>query len=264
MTRFLDWFQQTAGAPFDAAFVLILLIVTFAGFLRGFIGFGSALICIPVVTLVFGPRLAVPVVTLISLPGMFQLLPDAIRHSERPIVLPIALGIFLTAPLGTWVLVSIDPAIMKIVISALVVVMVAFLAMGWQLKQHVHRGLLLLAGGVGGMVQGVSGMGGPPVVAVALSRTGSPERQRGNVLGVMTAIALSALPAQYYYGLFTTQVFVISAILLPPHIVSTWLGSRYFSSAGKAYFRRVALIVLAIIGVTTLWLSVEDAIAGAL
>lgn len=260
MTIFLDWFDQATGAPFDEAFALILIVVTFAGFLRGFIGFGSALICIPIVSLIFGPLIAVPVVALISLPGMFQLLPDAIRHSERPIVLPVALGIFVTAPLGTWVLVSVNPAIMKIVISALVVAMVAFLAMGWQLKQQVNRSLLLFAGAVGGLVQGVSGMGGPPVVAVALSRTGAPERQRGNVLGVMTAVALSALPPQYFYGLFTAQTIAISAVLLPPHMIATWLGSRYFSSSGKHYFRNVALIVLAIIGVTTLWISVRDAI----
>ena len=260
MTSFFDWFAQATGAPFDLAFAIVLTIVTLAGFLRGFIGFGSALICIPVVSLLFGPRVAVPVVTLISMPGAIQLLPDAIRHSERAIVWPIALGIFLAAPVGTSILVAVDPAIMKIVISALVIAMVAFLAMGWQLKQQVHRGMLLFAGGVGGFVQGVSGMGGPPVVAVALSRTGAPERQRGNVLGVMTAISVSALIPQYSYGLFTPQAIAIAAIFLLPHLFSNWLGSRYFAGSGKAYFRGVALIILAIIGVTTLWLSIQDVV----
>lgn len=256
--NFVDWFREVIGVPLDGHLAVIALATLFAGFLRGFIGFGAALVTIPVISLVFGPHAALPIVTVMGLPSTVQLLPDAIRHSERSVVLPMAIAIFVAAPIGTWILISVEQGLMKIVISAIVVLMVSFLAMGWSLKEQVSTRVLLFAGTVGGLVQGAAGIGGPPVVAVALSRVGAPERQRGNVLAVMTAISLSSLPPLYYYELFTRQTVVIGLILLPLYSFATWLGSRYFSGNGRKYFRNSALVVLAIIGLVTLVVALVD------
>ncbi|MEZ5816475.1 MAG: sulfite exporter TauE/SafE family protein [Hyphomicrobiaceae bacterium] len=244
------------GLTFDWRLALVVAATLLGGFLRGFVGFGAALVSVPVISLVVGPRVAVAVVTIMGLPSIVQLLPDALRNSERSIVLPMALAIFVATPIGTWILVSVDPAIMKMVISAAVVVLVGFLSLGWKLGQKVGNGVLLLAGAAGGVVQGVAGIGGPPVVAVALARAGPPERQRGNVLAVMTAIVLSSLPPLYAYGLFTRQAILIGLLLIPIYFVGTLFGRRYFSAGGSQHYRRAALGMLAAIGLTTLIVAV--------
>lgn len=240
-----------AVLPLDWRVALVVAAVLIGGFLRGFVGFGAALVSVPVISLVAGPRLAVPIVTIMGLPSVVQLLPDAVRHSERSIVLPMALAIFVATPLGTWVLVSVDPAVMKMVISGAVVVLVGFLSLGWKLGYKVGTGVLLVAGAAGGLVQGVAGIGGPPVVAVALARAGPPERQRGNVLAVMTAIVLSSLPPLYAYGLLTREALVLGLVLLPFYAFATWFGSRYFSAGGRHHYRRAAMVMLTVIGLTT-------------
>lgn len=247
-----SWIDNLTAFGFDERLLLISLAVALAGFLRGFIGFGAALVSIPVISLVYGPQLALPIVTIMGIPTILQLLPDAVRHSEYPIVMPISLAVFIGTPIGTWVLVSVDPDLMKVVISLLVILMVCYLALGWQLKQQVPSSLLLLSGFAGGLIQGAAGIGGPPVVAIALSRAGSPDRQRGNVLAVMTTIASSSVPTLYYYGLITMQAVAIGVFLLPVYSISTWVGSRYFGTGGRDHFRSAALVVLAVIGVSTL------------
>ena len=247
-----------AGLALDWRLALVAAAVLLGGFLRGFVGFGAALVSVPVISLVVGPRIAVAVVTIMGLPSIVQLLPDAIRHSERSIVLPMALAIFVATPVGTWILVSVDPAIMKMVISGAVVVLVGFLSLGWQLGDKVGTGVLLFAGAAGGLVQGVAGIGGPPVVAVALARAGPPERQRGNVLAVMTAIVLASIPPLYAYGLLTRPAIVIGLALLPLYFAATWVGSRYFTAGGSQHYRKAALAMLAIIGLTTLTFAVWD------
>jgi uncharacterized membrane protein YfcA len=247
-----NWIESLTAIVFDERSLLIAVAVALAGFLRGFIGFGAALVSIPVISLVFGPQLALPIVTIMGIPSVLQLLPDAVRHSELPIVMPISFAVFLGTPIGTLVLVSVDPDLMKIVISLLVILMVGFLTLGWQLNQQVHPSILLLSGFTGGLIQGAAGIGGPPVVAIALSRAGSPDRQRGNVLAVMTAIVLSSVLPLYYYGLITLQVIAIGLVLFPIYSISTWIGSRYFGTGGRHHFRRAALFVLAVIGISTL------------
>jgi uncharacterized protein len=250
--NFENWIESLTAIVFDERLLLIGLAVALAGFLRGFIGFGAALVSIPVISLVFGPQLALPIVTVMGIPSVLQLLPDAVRHSEFRIVMPISCAVFLGTPIGTLVLVSVHPDLMKIVISLLVISMVGFLALGWKLNQQVHSSVLLLSGFTGGLIQGAAGVGGPPVVAIALSRAGSPDRQRGNVLAVMTAIALSSVLPLYYYGLITMQAIAIGLLLFPIYSICTWIGSRYFGTGGRQHFRGAALLVLAVIGISTL------------
>lgn len=246
------------GVPLDLRLALACAAVFMGGFLRGFVGFGAALIIMPVLSLAYGPRMAVPALTVMGIPTLLQLLPDAIRTSERAIVMPIAVSILAAAPFGTWILTTANPALMKIAISALVVAMVAMLAFDWKLKHQVGKPVLVGAGIAGGLVQGIAGIGGPPVVAIALSRDGPASRQRGNVLAMMTAVSVSTLIPQWYFGLFTRPAIILGLILLPIYGGSILLGSRYFAQGGDKHFRRAALATLFAIGIATLVAAVRD------
>jgi uncharacterized membrane protein YfcA len=258
----LNCVSELLGVPIDARLVIVLIAVTIAGLLRGFVGFGAALISVPVFSLVLGPHAAIAINNVMGLPAVFQLLPEAIRRAERPVVLPICLATFLATPIGTWALVSADPALMTVAISTLVLLMVAFLASGWRLRGRIGMGKLIAAGITGGLVQGVAGVGGPPVVAVALSRPGEASQQRANVLALMTAISLSSIMPLLYYGLFTRQTVVIGLMLIPVYSVATALGARYFALGGQRHYRWAALATLAAIGIATLIASLRTYLKG--
>lgn len=250
----MDFFGLLLDARFAAAVAAVLL----GGFLRGFVGFGAALVIVPMLGLAYGPRVAVTASTVMGIPTLLQLLPDAIRHSERAIVGPVALAIFAAAPLGTWILWSSDAALMKIVISTLVVVMVIMLARGWRLERAVGLPVLVGAGLAGGLVQGIAGIGGPPVVAVALSRPGSPTEQRGNILALMTAISLASVVPQWWHGMFTHEAITLGLAMLPVYGLAILAGSRYFAKCGERHYRQAALATLLLVGIGTLLLAVRD------
>lgn len=246
------------GLAVDARLAVVCTAVLLGGFIRGFTGFGAALVIVPVLSLAYEPRLSVVAMTVMGIPTLFQLLPEAIRSSERRIVIPTSLAILAATPFGTWLLVAISPPVMKIAISGLVLAMVAMLARGWRLGGHVSMPVLLSAGMAGGVIQGAAGIGGPPVVAIALSRPGPAVQQRGNVLALMTAISLSSLLPQLYFGLFTRPAILLGLFLLPFYGAAILLGSRYFAAGGQKHFRRAALATLAAVGIATLLASVRD------
>ncbi len=247
----LDDLSITTGA---IAFFALMA----AGFMRGFIGFGSNMIIMPVLSLTVGPLGAIAIGTLIGIPATLQLLPTAIRESEHKVVIPMSIAILLACPFGVLFLVTVDPGLMKILISATVIVLVAMLAKGWKLKGDVSRCILIGAGTVGGLVQGASALGGPPVVAVALSRPGTTAQQRANVLAVMTTVSLSAILPMLYFGLLTTEALLISAASFPFYSIATWLGMRYFSTEGEKHYRKAALMTLAAVGFITLSIAGHD------
>ncbi len=123
-------------------------------------------------------------------------------------------------------------------------------------------GKLILAGVAGGLVQGIAGVGGPPVVAVALSRPGEASQQRANVLALMTAVALSSILPMLYHGLFTRQTVVIGLLLIPLYSAATALGARYFALGGQRHYRRTALATLAAVGIASLIASLRNYVLG--
>jgi uncharacterized membrane protein YfcA len=165
--------------------------------------------------------------------------------------LPICVAIFAATPLGAWALVATDPVLMTVAISALILFMVAILASGWRLKGHIGITKLIAAGIASGLVQGVAGVGGPPVVAIALSRPGEPSQQRANVLALMTAVSLSSILPLAYYGLFTWHSVVIGLLLIPVYSIATALGARYFAFGGQRHYRRAAIGTLAAVAIAT-------------
>lgn len=228
------------------------------GVVRGFVGFGGALIIILVAGVTFGPTSAVPIAALSGIPATLQLLPSAVRHSEREFVLPFGVSAFVSAPLGTYVLVAVDESIMQVTISAFVLVMVVLMGTGWQPRRQLGRLSLFAAGMATGLVQGATGVGGPPAVTLALARPGTAVCQRANVLGVVTALAFCAMLPMWWHGLFTAKVVVLSGVIVPFYVFGSWLGASWFRIGPQHYFRAAALLVVAVTGLSTLVLALTD------
>lgn len=258
----LEPFEVLIGPLSAVELTVVAVAVLLAGFVRGFVGFGAALIIVMVFSVVFGPQVAVPVANFAGLPATVQLLPTAVREAERPFVLPFCFGTFVAAPLGVWILIAIDPSVMRMVISAFVLTMVLILYRGWRLARRPGKTLLAGAGAAAGFVQASAGVSGPMAVAVALSRPGTAHQQRANVIGTLTALNLCALVPFWYHGLFTRDVILISVMIVPFYSLAIWAGARFFSDRGHRHFRIAALAALAVIGVVTMALAVRDYLAG--
>ena len=228
------------------------------GLVRGFTGFGGALVMVPVLSLVLGPGTALAAVCASGVPVILQLLPAALRHAERAFVLPFATAAFAAAPVGTLVLVAVSPGAMKIAISLAVLAMTALMARGWRFPASAGKGFMAALGVAAGLVQGASGVGGPPAVAAALARHGSPETQRGNVIGAVSALGLCAAVPYWFHGFFTVEAVAVAVVILPAYLGATWAGIRLFAGRGKAWYRRAALAVLAAVGLVTLAFALHD------
>ena len=109
----MDLIQSILGPITGTTALLSVAAVFVAGFVRGFVGFGAAMIVIMALSIVLGPRSAVAVASLAGVVTTLQLLPVTVRMADRPFVVPFGIASFVAAPVGTLVLVTIDPALMK-------------------------------------------------------------------------------------------------------------------------------------------------------
>lgn len=254
MLELLETGTAAAGPlGFAAATAAMLL----AGFLRGFAGFGAAMIVVPVLSIVYAPVVAVPIAFLSGLPAVLHMLPTAVRHAERQFIAPIAVAAFALTPLGTWALAIAPAGPMKVAVAIAVLAMVWFMRRGWRLEQRPGRWALASAGGVAGLIQGAAGIGGPPVVAMALASADDPVRQRANVIAAVTALSLATALPLWRLGLFTHEVLALSLLFVPAHTLAAWLGARWFERGGHRHYRQAALAILFAVGLITLAIALH-------
>ena len=229
-----------------------IIVIGIGGILRGFMGFGPALLTIPVLAFIYSPTEALVIHIIMEIPSTLYLLPSAIKNSQKKEMTPMFIAMILSIPLGMYLVVSLDPQIMRRIISIIVLFLVFLLARGWKLKTFIGLKTMTFSGFLGGFIQGAAGMGGPPIVAVLLSRDDNPDISRGNVMLLMAGIVIFSIASQSFYGLMTLKLITLGLSASPIYMLTTYFGSRFYSSSGRYFFKKLALIFLATIAITTL------------
>ena len=74
---------------FDTLFWVMGAMSLGAGLMRGFAGFGSALMLSPLLSLYYGPVAAVLIIGIMEIAVSIQLLPRAVKEAQWPLVVPV-------------------------------------------------------------------------------------------------------------------------------------------------------------------------------
>lgn len=246
----------------DGWLALAALAVLAGGFLRGFSGFGSAQIVVPVLAMVFGPRAAVAMHGIMEIPVILYLARNASGAVERRTVAPMLAALLLTTPLGALVLKAADPDWLRLAISVAVLGMVALIARQGELRLFAGAAGCAGAAALGGLTQGATGVGGPPVVTALLSRGDAAETARANIAAVMSAMIAVSIASFAAYGLIDWTVLVMGGLAAPLCLGAAIAGSRAFARGGGRSYRFVALALIAVMAMLTLANAVAALIAG--
>ena len=236
----------------DLELALMWAIVFLAGIIRGFLGFGSALLVVPALSVLYGPTLAVVVGVLIEIPTTLGLLPVAVRQVERRTVTKMLLTFLVCVPLGTLLLKSVNPELMKAVISLVVLMMVAILAQQERMAVLLSQAGTLFAGAMSGLAQGMTGMGGPLFVTALLARGESAIQTRGNIVALAGGLIAISATSFILAGLVTRQAVIYTVLGTPAILLGVWAGSTLFRHLSRWNLRGIVLAFLALVALVSL------------
>lgn len=237
--------------PPPEGLIIIAAVTVVGGLMRGFMGFGAAMVIIPIVALVTLPRDAVVYHALIEIPSALQLLPEGLRNARRKTVLPMTLGLALAVPAGVVLLVTLPVDVMRVAISGSVLGLVVFMWVGVHLPPPRGTRAGIIAGIAGGVLQGGAGVGGFPIAAALIARRDTPKETRGNVLIMMGLIILVSLLSQYAFALINADVVALGLVMVPLYMVATVVGTWLFRQTDGRNYRPIAMTVLALTAMST-------------
>jgi uncharacterized membrane protein YfcA len=164
----------------DPAFLGLAGASALAGLVRGFSGFGSAMI-VPIVGALQSPAVAVVLLFLADTVVSLPLLPPAFARCAWREVAPLGFGAALLVPVGVELLLWADPTSLRWTVSLLVLVFTALLASGWRRRGEASVPATFLIGASAGLGGGLASLYGPPIVLFWLSGHQDAATVRANI-----------------------------------------------------------------------------------
>jgi uncharacterized protein len=219
-----------------------------AGVVRGFSGFGFALLSISAVSMVLPPSVVVPAMWLLDFIAGLNLLPGIWPKVHwRPILLLVAAAIAAT-PFGVYLLATVPAPAMRIALALVVVASAATLLSGYQLKRMPTSGETVATGLAAGLLNGALGIGGPPIIIFFLGSPIAIEAGRASMIAAFLAMDLSGIPSLVAFGLVTWEALKLLAICLPTLVAGIFVGSRLVGRMNPHQVRQVLLWLLMALG----------------
>ena len=205
-------FSSLIPADVSTNVVLVIVAIGFiSGLARGFSGFGSALIFMPLASSLAAPRLVAAVLQIIDFIAALPLIPNAWRQADRKATFIMVLGAAVGVPLGTFVLTQLDPVTTRWIISLSIAAMLLLLISGWRYRGRDHAALSVGIGGLSGFFSGLAQTPGPPVVAYWLGRPIPAAIARANILLFFAATDFFSVISYAATGLINSDAIVEAA-----------------------------------------------------
>ena len=216
-----------------------------AGLVRGFTGFGSALIIMPVASSVLNPFAALAFLTVVEFWGPLPNLPAALRIGAPREAVRLLIGAAVGLPLGLWALSMLDPEIFGWSVSVIVLIMLAMVISGWRYSGTLRPAGVVGVGSVGGFLGGIAGVPGPPVIMLYMASSLPIAVIRANFLLYLLGIDLLMLGWFVSMGLLDVLAITLGLLCVPLYMCANVLGAWLFDPKAERLFRALAYIVIA-------------------
>jgi uncharacterized membrane protein YfcA len=232
--------------------LLVLTILFFSTFTRSALGFGDALVAMPLLTLVIGMQQATPLVALGASTIAVTILLGAWRKVDVQAAWRLILSTLLGIPVGLILLKAAPEGVMKAILGLLLIGFSVYNLFTFQLPHLKNERFSYLFGFVAGILGGAYNTNGPPVVIYGMMREWPPERFRATLQGYFLFTGGTILISHGLAGLWTPRVLRLYAYALPVIIAAVLLGGWVNKRIAGERFKQVVYVFLIIVGLLLL------------
>jgi uncharacterized membrane protein YfcA len=225
-------------------------IICFAGvsalgmFVQSLVGFGGALFTMPLMVLFLAPEAAVPAFCLVMLVVDVLLVVEARAHLNVGRASRLACGGVLGVPLGAWALTVLPTHAVGLLISALTLLFALLFLARVRVRLGENAPAQVGVGFVSGLLGGVIGQAGPPVVIYGLSREWPKDVFRTTLLSYFFVLVVVAAVSYACLGLIDGWTLRAAGVAVGPAVLAGWLGLQLKRRLAERHFRAVVLGVV--------------------
>jgi len=236
-------------------FLLVCLVLAVAEAVYVLLGFGAGLIAVGSLAL-FLPELrdAVVILLLVNLPAELYIVRTSWQEISWRGVLILFAGVAVGIPLGSWLLRWGDPSFLLTVLGVLLVVVGAvFIFSPSARRRNGHPWVAPPVGLLSGVLTGLFGTGGPPLVLYYQLGGAEKSAFRGHLMAIFLLMTTVRVPSYAALGLLNAPRLWSALAVMPAVLLGAFIGNRIHLSLEEETFRRLVSGALLVIGLLLLF-----------
>lgn len=224
--------------------MLVVAVVAFgAGLIRGFTGFGGPAFMLAILTIFFAPASIVSKILVVDFFAGIYLFKAIYKQIDWRSTLAMVIPTLLFMPLGHWLLLELDPVLMKRIMAVIIAFACIVMLIGYRYKTPMSIAQLILVGAFSGIIFGGTYIALISVVAILL---GPYNKSEGRSLIISWSFFCILGFAAISVISDTTNIDDLTTALpgAATYMLGTWLGANGFKQSGEKLFRRAAISTL--------------------
>jgi uncharacterized membrane protein YfcA len=227
----------------------IVAILFISALTRSALGFGDALIAMPLLVVTISVQAATPLVALMGFTIAITILSRNWRDVDIKAAWRLIVSSLVGIPIGILLLKDAPEHIVKAILGVVLILFGLYNLITPRLPTLQRQGFAYIFGFVSGILGGAYNTNGPPIVVYSALRRWPPERFRATLQGYFFPSGILLLLGHGLTGLLTQEVLRFYGYSLPFILLAIFLGSKFNKAIPSGRFERFIYTFLVLIGV---------------
>ncbi len=237
-----DWLAPVLDTP---GLGWLIAGVFVAGLVRGFSGFGTAMVYLPVAGTWLSPFEALTTLAVFEMIGPLPNIPRALRDGHPRDVLRLGLGMALALPVGVMLLGMVAPEVFRYGVSLAALGLLVLLVSGVRYHGVLGKRLIFGTGAMGGLLAGSVGLPGPPVIMLYMAAPHPAHVIRANITTYLLLADVALLAVLWLSGNLVLSALGLGALLAVPYLLGNVAGAAVFRPGYERVYRWTAYAIIA-------------------
>lgn len=232
--------------------LLILIVIFAATFIRAAMGFGDALIAMPLLALITGMQIATPLVALCATTIAIIMLVRIWRQVSLKAAWRLIVSTLAGIPVGLFFLKNAPEGLIKGILGLVLIVFGLYNLIVPRFPTLKSDGPAYLFGFVAGILGGAYNTNGPPIVIFGILRRWPPKRFRATLQGYFLPSGLMITAGHALAGLWAPPVLKLYVMGLPVILLAIFLGIKAANRVSGRHFEGLVHLFLVAMGIMLL------------
>ncbi|KKL25944.1 hypothetical protein LCGC14_2400240 [marine sediment metagenome] len=203
------------------------------------------MVFLPVAGQHLAPLAALTALVVMDLFGPLPNVPRALRDGSPGDVLRLGVGLAVATPLGLLLLSVASPELFRYGVSLAALILLALLIADFRYAGPLSRRMTYGVGALGGLLNGVVGMPGPPAIMLYMASPLPVSAIRANLMLYLILADILLLVAMWLGGGLDQGALVLGVALVVPYTLANIAGAAMFGHGDPRVYRGVAYCLIA-------------------
>lgn len=225
-------------------YIYILLIIIFASYIQGMTSFGSSLVALPLLLIFLDIQVVVPMLAILNLFMNYTIYREVGKDADIKKIAPLLVTAVIFTVLGAIILKNLNEEPIRLVVGGIMLVTAISNLFGLRLQFGKPEKLFIPVGVLSGILNGATGMSGPPILLFLSNLDVSKKVFRSTLTSYFFYLNIVAIIMFIFNGLITTEVLIYAAIYLIPMLIGTQLGVIMSRKVHDEKFKKLVLVLM--------------------